>query len=866
VTPGIGRAGFCGLFALLHLRPMRQACGRVLAVLLGVALGAAVFTSVRLAVHASLEAFRRSIDLVAGRADRVVHRPGGRVPESLVADLLRHPVVSAAAPFSSAYLRLPERSSPPFLLLGIDPLLEGPLRAWTPGASGARRGEAWRDLLARPGTFLPGAPLARRLGLAPGVPLRVEGPGGVGTLIPLEALDPSADPLPEGGALAICDIATFQEFTGTHGMVDRIDLLLAPGTDAAAVERLAASLPGGAALAPAGESRQGGLALIHAYQLNLTVLSFASLFVGMFLVYSLVALNATARRRELAVLRALGGGAGLALGGFLAEGAALGLGGWILSLPFSGLLARHLLGGVRQTVATLFVPIPAAGLQLPAGEILLSLGATLTVSLLAALAPARAAMRVPPREALGSTPQVALSGERPRRLALQGAAALLLVPPLALLPGIRGGPLGGYLAVLALLVGFSLAAPWGLQRTGALLGRALAAAGGTPAWLAARYLRDSGTRTAVTVGALITAVALFCALVIMIHSFRETVKLWTEQTISGDLFVAPRLADLNRFRDPLSPQAVAAIRTLQSPAEAVPNRRFFLSAGSVAYQLEGLALDPFLRHGDFFYAAGDPVRIVPALRAGQGVVVSEVFANRTGLEISDRFQARVEGAAIDLPILGIIRDYRTQGGVVFCDLGLLERLLPGLRWGAVRFYLRAGPEGDREAALAGLRGELAACCGGELEMIAGRQLRASVLRIFDETFAVTGLLLAIALAVAVLGIATTLVILVLERRQELLTLVALGAAAGQVRAMIAWKALLMVLAGEAGGLLCGAILSWLLVFVINRQSFGWTFLYRVDWGALALSLPLIAAAALAAALPAWRLIQRQAPADALRAR
>jgi putative ABC transport system permease protein len=70
--------------------------------------------------------------------------------------------------------------------------------------------------------------------------------------------------------------------------------------------------------------------------------------------------------------------------------------------------------------------------------------------------------------------------------------------------------------------------------------------------------------------------------------------------------------------------------------------------------------------------------------------------------------------------------------------------------------------------------------------------------------------------------------------------------------MICWEAAFLVAAGEAAGLLCGFILSYLLVFVINRQSFGWTFLYAVDGGALLLSVPLIVLTALGAALPAVR--------------
>ncbi len=137
-------------------------------------------------------------------------------------------------------------------------------------------------------------------------------------------------------------------------------------------------------------------------------------------------------------------------------------------------------------------------------------------------------------------------------------------------------------------------------------------------------------------------------------------------------------------------------------------------------------------------------------------------------------------------------------------------------------------------------------------MIAGRDLRRNILRVFDETFSITTVLLLIALVVAALGIATTLTVLVLERSRQLNTIYAVGGSRRQIRRMIVWEASLMVAAGELGGLLCGAVLSLLLVFVVNRQSFGWTFIYQVDWASLLLSLPLIFITAMLAALPAVR--------------
>jgi putative ABC transport system permease protein len=213
--------------------------------------------------------------------------------------------------------------------------------------------------------------------------------------------------------------------------------------------------------------------------------------------------------------------------------------------------------------------------------------------------------------------------------------------------------------------------------------------------------------------------------------------------------------------------------------------------------------------------------------------------------------------------LGVIRDYRTRGGIVFYDWHEFNRRFHATGWSGVRFYFRDQNQ-YVDSEVAKLRNLIIDCCGENLDMVSGKQLRQSVLRIFDETFAVTTVLLFIALVVAALGIATTLTVLVLERSRQLNTLLAVGAGFNQIRAMVFWEAGFMVIFGELGGLACGAVLSYLLVYVINKQSFGWTFIYGVDWGALGLSLPLIILTALAAALPAIKAAFREPPATLLK--
>ncbi|MFP4032981.1 MAG: ABC transporter permease, partial [Desulfococcaceae bacterium] len=285
---------FLRLFRWFSLRRMARHPARAAAVLLGVALGAAVFTSVRLAVHASVDSFSRSMDRLAGQSDQVLLRPGGRVDDAIIADLLTHPAVADASPVLQTYV-LPDlsdsSSNEPFLLLGFDPILDRDLRDWETGGEAEDDDDPpWLDLIRHPYTVLLGKPLADRLGVLTEDELPLIHQGRRVEFHVAGVLETEGLGLAEGGELALADIATFQEFTGRLGLADRIDLRLRPDADPQAEFR--GLFPSDLKRVEPDRARKGGQRMVRAYQLNLSVLSFVSLFTGMFLVYSLVALNA----------------------------------------------------------------------------------------------------------------------------------------------------------------------------------------------------------------------------------------------------------------------------------------------------------------------------------------------------------------------------------------------------------------------------------------------------------------------------------------------------------------------------------------------------------------------------------------------
>ena len=120
-----------------------------------------------------------------------------------------------------------------------------------------------------------------------------------------------------------------------------------------------------------------------------------------------------------------------------------------------------------------------------------------------------------------------------------------------------------------------------------------------------------------------------------------------------------------------------------------------------------------------------------------------------------------------------------------------------------------------------------AAAGHRVLMFSNRDLRAEAIRIFDRTFAITYALEAVAVIVAVMGIAGALLALVIDRRRELGLLRFLGAATGQVRKLILVEAGLLGLLANLAGLALGFALSLILIYVINKQSFGWTI--RFHW-------------------------------------
>jgi putative ABC transport system permease protein len=712
------------------------------------------------------------------------------------------------------------------------------------------RMKAWEifvDFLAQPFTLIASQGLARSWGLERGDELLVMHGHNIARFELIGFLEDQGTALAEGGNVAVCDIATAQEFLKRQGLLERIDLILRLRADVSDTASIKKMLPPGCTLVRPNEGKEASLSLIKAYRMNLSVLSFVSLFVGMFLVFSVVSINAARRRQETAILLSLGTEPTQVFLLFLGEGLVFGLAGWVVGFPLSLFLADRFLRIVSATITTLFVRVNVEAIVLSPYEIIASFVMTLSVSVAAAFVPARETARIPPQEALSSE-----TFERSRRLkaptlALGGAVLIGLSFAVSWLPPVHDMPAGGYTAIFMIFVGFSMLAPGVLILFGRYLPGIVAKIFGQPGRLAAGYLGGAVSRTAVAVGALITAIALFIGVSIMVSSFRNTMNTWLEQNVVGDLFVRPDASDINQYRDWLAPEVTHYLLHHDLIEDAYLYRRTIVEKDEGPFLLEAGRIESLWRHGRFLLIGGDEPYIMERLIQGKGVGISEVYATRTGLGPGDRLDLALGGVHRGWEILGVFRDYRTGGGIVLMDLSTFQKIYKEPHVGGANLFVKAGASPyEIKADLLKLFGDKYA-----LSISIGDDLRRDIMKVFDDTFSITYVLMGIALLVAALGVATTLSLLIRERRRQLGLMMAVGGTLGQIRRMVVLEALFMGMAGHIVGIGCGLILSYFLIFVINKQSFGWTFVYKMPpWTVVASFLLILLAAALAAIPPA----------------
>ncbi|HET9599433.1 MAG TPA: FtsX-like permease family protein, partial [Anaeromyxobacteraceae bacterium] len=365
----------------------------------------------------------------------------------------------------------------------------------------------------------------------------------------------------------------------------------------------------------------------------------------------------------------------------------------------------------------------------------------------------------------------------------------------------------------------------------------------------ARDLAAHLRQTAVAAGAMAMAVAMLSGITVMIGSFRDTVAGWLAATLRADVYVTTPSWRRGRVEATLAPPIVERLGALPGVAAVDRLRQLLAEVDGRRIAVSGIdaALPQGARRVELV-GGGDPGPALRALAERGEVLVSEPLARRAGL--SPGGTVRIAGASGDgaFRVAGVYRDYGAESGAVLLDLAEQARRFGPGPMTNVALYLAPGEDPERM-----VERVRAAFAGEALVARSNRTLRRDALGVFEQTFAVTRLLQAMSLLVAVAGVTLALLVLARERSAETALYRALGATRGQVFAVFVGRGLGIALAGWALGAAGGAALAAVLVEVINPAWFGWTLGLHVPWGTLARQTLVLLLASLAASVyPAAR--------------
>jgi putative ABC transport system permease protein len=760
-----------------------------------IVIGVAAVAAVNMTVVAVRQSFRAMQEAIAGEAALEVRAAGdGLFDQALAESLAKTPGVKAAAP---VYERLTvmyfhgERIS--LILMAVDFTRDVAVRDYVPaeGKSPPGGDEVLLD-----------SAFAKGLKIEVNDQVRLLTRRGLITVTVTGLLRPQRGAAVGRGSVLFMPLATAQQRFGAGDRINRIQIVLEENADRDVVAaQIARRLPEGLSLQiPAVQTQMGEETMLFLHKALKLATYFALLSAG-FIIANAFMMNVTQRRRQLAILRAVGATVGQirrlifceAL--FLATvGTAVGLvGGW------GGALL--LTAAMEQLFGTEILPprlTPAAtGLAIVCG---------VGVALLGAYLPARQATRVSPVEGMREVPHAEVEGI-PRRLVLASGMAFSLSAAL------MGAHLAGYLpqydAVLGVVLSLVLAVPLltvklrPMSRVTAVLLRPW---GRVETRLARRQLLRRRLRANLTTGVLLIASSTGVGLASTVLDNIDDIQSWYHRSMAGEYFLRAMTPDLSRWELAEMPEAV------ESQSRSIPEIKTIYAVRFVRGEAAGQQVMIIARD----YPTDDTVAVDPAIidsallrkKFHQGeVTIGTVLAQRTGLSAGQEIEIQTRRGPRHFTIAAVENDYMAGGLTVHIERAIAEKELE-VR-GADALVIRAH-EGKRETVESALR-QIADEHGLLL------QSYAEITGMIDNMMAgvVAGLwaVMVLGLLVASLGVTNTLSMNVLEQTRELTILRVVGTTRRQTRRTIAAQAAMLGTMGLAPGVLLGAAVAW----IINRS-------------------------------------------------
>jgi putative ABC transport system permease protein len=661
------------------------------------------------------------------------------------------------------------------------------------------------------------------------------------------------------GYVVILDQHDAAEVLGyPKGHVNRIDVLLASDAKADQVRAaIEARLAGRAHVKTPAEQNQAIGSAMDSFRAGFSLCGVAALVVGMFLVYNALSVTVAERRHEIGILLALGATRRQVLALFAGEAALLGLAGAIIGIPFGLALAYLGLQPMQAVLADLYNNLHAHQVEITPQLIMIAVAAGVVATVGAALVPAIQASQENPAEAVRRVPKAPTA----RHLIFLAIAALSLLTAGALMTVGRDrlprqwGTFGGLsLVLVAALVASPLCAT-----LAAVALRPLARRYFRIEWrLAADNLLQSPGRTGMVIGALAAGVSLVMQTAGVIQSNRAALRTWIEGSIAADVIITGGSSlGSGDHGEPMDQEVSDALAGLAEVEGILPLRLPKVEFRGDSVLL--LVLDAGLAgrmHAARIAGGGEAALFRTVDAAPDGALASENFAARYGVHPGDTITLPSNSGPVTLRIVGTIEDYSWVLGTLYVNRREYVEHWQDTRADMIDVYVKPGYTATE------VKEKIAARFGARYGLFPATRLQLvdDIDRIIERVHGIAYGQQIVVMLVAGLGVITSLLISVLQRRREMGLLRAIGAPQAQVIHSVLAEACLMGALGTALGVLFGIPLEWFVLKVVIFEESGFLFPVHIPWtGALLIALIAIATATLAGLGPAMYSVRQRIP-------
>jgi putative ABC transport system permease protein len=528
---------------------------------------------------------------------------------------------------------------------------------------------------------------------------------------------------------------------------------------------------------------------LNTFRIILTVFAGIALLVAVFSIHNTFAILVAQRTRESALLRAVGASRRQVLAGVVIEALTIGLAASIIGI-FAGL---GVAAGLKGLFSAFGIDLPATGIVFKGSTIAIALPVGVLVTLVAAITPALKASRVAPLAALR---EVAVEDSAAtRRRSIVGIVLSVLGAAVTAI-GASGGTLGiTAIGGVVLLVGVVTLGPSVARPAANILGSPLPRVRGVTGGIARRNAARSPRRTAGAASALMVGVAVVTLFTVFAASLKASLDKTVAKGFTGDLVIEP-----GGFSDNGMPPQLA--KRVQQSADV----QTAMGIGAADAKIGGSKTS---------LSVVDPTTIGAVLKLDdKGGSVERLAPNQIAVSTkeADKKHWKV-GTVVPVTFPDGKSEQATIGAVYSARDIIGDYVIPSAGWDphsdqasdlAVLIKLKPGTSVD--TAKKSLK--TLAAGYGKPKVEDQQEFVDSRAKGVDTLLGLIYVMLALAIAIALMGIANTLALAVTERTRELGILRAVGSTRRQLKRMIRYESVIVAVFGAIGGIALGAFLGW----------------------------------------------------------